>query len=68
MFIIGYKISNLAIDACMFNVYFQGGALLRETSNPGYHMMFPFLTTHRSVQVCIHDFGVSKKLCYEEIE
>jgi hypothetical protein len=34
-----------------FLFFFQGGALLKETSNPGYHMMFPFLTTHRSVQV-----------------
>lgn len=32
-------------------VYYRGGALLESTSNPGFHMMFPFLTTYRSIQV-----------------
>jgi len=53
----------VAVTAMMFNfslhkidegnvgVYYRGGALLKVTSNPGYHMMIPFLTTHRSVQV-----------------
>jgi hypothetical protein len=29
----------------------QGGALLSNTSQPGFHMMIPFITTFRSVQV-----------------
>lgn len=29
----------------------QGGALLSNTSQPGFHMMIPFITSFRSVQV-----------------
>ncbi|CAI4228021.1 unnamed protein product [Auanema sp. JU1783] len=34
-------------------VYFRGGALLSKVSNPGYHMMFPLITTVKSVQVTL---------------
>lgn len=49
---IGYVIVSLQlpIDPSTI-IFFKGGALLKVTSNPGYHMMIPFLTTHRSVQV-----------------
>lgn len=30
----------------------RGGALLTTLSSPGYHIMLPFITTYRSVQVC----------------
>ena len=33
------------------NFFFQGGALLSTTNGPGYHLMIPFITSFRSVQV-----------------
>ncbi|VDN57079.1 unnamed protein product [Dracunculus medinensis] len=41
------------IDEGHVGVYFRGGALLSSVSEPGYHLMFPFLTTFRSVQVTL---------------
>uniref|UniRef100_A0A674PRG6 Erlin-1 n=1 Tax=Takifugu rubripes TaxID=31033 RepID=A0A674PRG6_TAKRU len=32
-------------------VYYRGGALLTSPNGPGYHIMLPFITTYRSVQV-----------------
>uniref|UniRef100_A0A8C9WCL5 ER lipid raft associated 2 n=1 Tax=Scleropages formosus TaxID=113540 RepID=A0A8C9WCL5_SCLFO len=32
-------------------VYYRGGALLTTTSGPGFHLMLPFITSFRSVQV-----------------
>lgn len=32
-------------------VYYRGGALLKETSSPGFHLMIPFITSFKSVQV-----------------
>lgn len=32
-------------------IYFRGGALLTSPNGPGYHIMLPFITTYRSVQV-----------------
>uniref|UniRef100_A0A3Q0SHR6 Erlin-1 n=1 Tax=Amphilophus citrinellus TaxID=61819 RepID=A0A3Q0SHR6_AMPCI len=32
-------------------VYYRGGALLTTPNGPGYHIMLPFITTYRSVQV-----------------
>uniref|UniRef100_A0A1I7XS45 PHB domain-containing protein n=1 Tax=Heterorhabditis bacteriophora TaxID=37862 RepID=A0A1I7XS45_HETBA len=34
-------------------VYFRGGALLSRVSQPGYHLMIPFVTSYRSVQVTL---------------
>lgn len=34
-----------------FSIYFRGGALLTSPNSPGYHIMLPFITTYRSVQV-----------------
>uniref|UniRef100_A0A8C7I7J8 Erlin-1 n=1 Tax=Oncorhynchus kisutch TaxID=8019 RepID=A0A8C7I7J8_ONCKI len=34
-------------------VYYRGGALLTSPNGPGYHIMMPFLTTYRSVFVCV---------------
>uniref|UniRef100_A0A158QET3 TPR_REGION domain-containing protein n=1 Tax=Hymenolepis diminuta TaxID=6216 RepID=A0A158QET3_HYMDI len=31
-------------------VYYRGGALLKETSAPGFHIMIPFITTFKEVQ------------------
>ncbi|CAG2066118.1 unnamed protein product, partial [Timema podura] len=35
-------------------VYYRGGALLSNTSQPGFHMMVPFITTYRAVQARGH--------------
>uniref|UniRef100_A0A665UI61 Erlin-1 n=1 Tax=Echeneis naucrates TaxID=173247 RepID=A0A665UI61_ECHNA len=39
-------------------VYYRGGALLTSPNGPGYHIMLPFITTYRSVQVrfCTYRF------------
>jgi regulator of protease activity HflC (stomatin/prohibitin superfamily) len=34
-------------------VYFRGGALLTGTTEPGYHWMFPFITSDDHVQVTV---------------
>ena len=34
-------------------VYFRGGALLHDTTEPGYHWMFPFITSYENVQVTV---------------
>uniref|UniRef100_A0A8C9VEF8 Erlin-1 n=1 Tax=Scleropages formosus TaxID=113540 RepID=A0A8C9VEF8_SCLFO len=39
-------------------VYYRGGALLTTPNGPGYHIMLPFITTYRSVQVGQLDGGV----------
>uniref|UniRef100_A0A8C2KJK7 Erlin-1 n=1 Tax=Cyprinus carpio TaxID=7962 RepID=A0A8C2KJK7_CYPCA len=41
-------------------VYYRGGALLTAPNGPGYHIMLPFITSYRSVQVqmsCIYSCG-----------
>uniref|UniRef100_A0A9J8C5N3 Erlin-1 n=2 Tax=Cyprinus carpio TaxID=7962 RepID=A0A9J8C5N3_CYPCA len=39
-------------------VYYRGGALLTAPNGPGYHIMLPFITSYRSVQVQINNFFV----------
>jgi len=34
-------------------VYFRGGALLPGTEEPGYHWMFPLITSYDNVQVTV---------------
>ncbi|KJH45034.1 SPFH/Band 7/PHB domain protein [Dictyocaulus viviparus] len=34
-------------------VYYRGGALLTKVSAPGYHLMVPFVTSYKSVQVTL---------------
>ena len=34
-------------------VYFRGGALLPDTTEPGYNWMFPFITSFENVQVTV---------------
>uniref|UniRef100_A0AAY4AYX6 Erlin-1 n=1 Tax=Denticeps clupeoides TaxID=299321 RepID=A0AAY4AYX6_9TELE len=35
-------------------VYYRGGALLTSPNGPGYHIMLPFITAYRSVQVDLY--------------
>nr|CAH0109846.1 unnamed protein product [Daphnia galeata] len=58
-----FNFSLHKIDEGYVGVYYRGGALLKETSHPGYHMMFPFLTTHRSVQVTLQSDEVKNVPC-----
>lgn len=44
-------------------VYYRGGALLETTSNPGFHLMIPFLTSFRSIQVTLQTDEVKNVPC-----
>jgi len=44
-------------------VYFRGGALLSAITFPGYHLMFPFLTTYRSMQTTLQTDEVKNVPC-----
>lgn len=44
-------------------IYYRGGALLKGVSEPGYHIMFPFLTSFRSVQVTMQTDEVKNVPC-----
>ncbi|POI30518.1 hypothetical protein CIB84_005731 [Bambusicola thoracicus] len=39
------------IEEGHIGVYYRGGALLTSTSGPGFHLMLPFITSYKSVQV-----------------
>eukprot|EP00080_Pristionchus_pacificus_P010769 PDM70789.1 erl-1 [Pristionchus pacificus] len=41
------------IEEGYVGVYYRGGALLSKVSSPGYHIMTPFITSFRSVQVTL---------------
>uniref|UniRef100_A0A5S6QZ21 PHB domain-containing protein n=1 Tax=Trichuris muris TaxID=70415 RepID=A0A5S6QZ21_TRIMR len=51
------------IDEGHVGVYYRGGALLKSVSHPGFHLMFPFLTTYRSVQVTMQTDEVKNVPC-----
>lgn len=51
------------IEEGYVGVYYRGGALLDTTSNPGFHMMVPFLTTFRSIQVTLQTDEVKNVPC-----
>lgn len=57
------NISLHRIEEGHVGVYFRGGALLPQVSNPGFHMMIPFLTTYRSVQVTLQTDEVKNVPC-----
>uniref|UniRef100_A0A8C5HP76 Cholesterol 25-hydroxylase-like protein n=1 Tax=Gouania willdenowi TaxID=441366 RepID=A0A8C5HP76_GOUWI len=50
------------IDEGHTGVYYRGGALLTSTSGPGFHLMLPFITTYKSVQVSQMWFHVACSL------
>ena len=51
------------IDEGHTGVYYRGGALLKETSSPGFHLMIPFITTYRSIQVTLQTDEVKNVPC-----
>ncbi|GLG94446.1 hypothetical protein R5R35_009791 [Gryllus longicercus] len=44
-------------------VYYRGGALLSNVSQPGFHMMIPFITSYRAVQVTLQTDEVKNVPC-----
>jgi hypothetical protein len=44
-------------------LFHQGGALLSTTSGPGFHIMVPFLTSFRSVQITMQTDEVKNVPC-----
>uniref|UniRef100_H2ZMP6 Band 7 domain-containing protein n=1 Tax=Ciona savignyi TaxID=51511 RepID=H2ZMP6_CIOSA len=51
------------VDEGHVAVYYRGGALLQTTSGPGYHVMFPFITSYRSVQTTLQTDKVKNVPC-----
>jgi regulator of protease activity HflC (stomatin/prohibitin superfamily) len=51
------------IDEGYVGVYYRGGALLEYTSTPGYHMMVPFITTSKAIQVTLQTDEVKNVPC-----
>lgn len=60
-FLLNFSIHRL--DEGHVGVYYRGGALLTQTSPPGFHMMIPFITTYRSVQVTLQTDEVKNVPC-----
>lgn len=46
---------------------FRGGALLTTPNGPGYHIMLPFITTFRSVQVTVASFSDTNPSSLEQV-
>lgn len=44
-------------------VYFRGGAILSEVTEPGWHLKIPFLTTFEEVQITVQTDKVSNVPC-----
>ncbi|XP_072917948.1 erlin-2-like [Hemitrygon akajei] len=44
-------------------VYYRGGALLKATSGPGFHLMLPFITTFKAVQTTLQTDEVKNVPC-----
>ena len=51
------------ITDSLINSLHQGGALLSATSGPGFHIMIPFVTTFRSVQITMQTDEVKNVPC-----
>jgi len=51
------------IEEGYVGVYYRGGALLNSISTPGFHMMVPFLTTHRAIQTTLQTDEVKNVPC-----
>ncbi|KAG8233253.1 hypothetical protein J437_LFUL013516, partial [Ladona fulva] len=58
-----FNLSLHKIEEGHVGVYYRGGALLPHTSQPGYHMMVPLITTYRAVQVTLQTDEVKNVPC-----
>jgi len=63
LFVVAFNSAIHKIEEGHVGVYYRGGALLDTTSNPGFHMMVPFLTTFRSIQVTLQTDEVKNVPC-----
>lgn len=41
----------------------QGGALLKQTSSPGYHVMIPFVTAVKEIQITLQTDEITNVPC-----
>jgi len=51
------------IDEGHIGVYWVGGALLTTTTEPGFHVKLPFITTHDQVQITLQTDTVKDIPC-----
>ena len=51
------------VDEGHVAVYYRGGALLKHTAGPGYHVMIPFITSFRTVQTTLQTDKVKNVPC-----
>ncbi|CAJ0922559.1 unnamed protein product, partial [Mesorhabditis belari] len=51
------------IDEGSVGIYYRGGALLDEISDPGYHVKIPYITTVKQVQITIQTDTVENVPC-----
>lgn len=58
-----FQLSLHKIEEGHVGVYYRGGALLESVNKPGYHLMVPFLTSFRSVQVTLQTDEVKNVPC-----
>ncbi|RNA38058.1 erlin-2 [Brachionus plicatilis] len=65
------------IDEGHIGVYYRGGALLKSTSGPGFHLMIPYITSFKSVQTTMQTDEVKNipcgtsggvVICFDKIE
>merc|ERR1712166_1670424 len=61
--LLGLNFGVHTIDNGHIGVYYRGGALLEETSGPGYNFMFPLVDTMRSVQTTMQTDKVTNVPC-----
>jgi regulator of protease activity HflC (stomatin/prohibitin superfamily) len=52
-----------SVDEGHVGVYWQGGALLSKTTEPGYHFKLPFMTTFENVQITMQTDNVRNIPC-----
>jgi len=60
---IGMNFGIHTIESGHVGVYYRGGALLSETSGPGYNLMMPLITNMRSVQTTMQTDKVTNVPC-----
>ncbi len=44
-------------------LYYKGGALLKTVSHPGYHVMIPFITSVKEIQVTMQTDEITNVPC-----
>lgn len=62
-----HVLSHMTMTTGFVGVYFRGGALLPGTSDPGYHLMIPYVTSFRSIQITLQTDEVKNVPCGELI-